>query len=174
MKTLVGVMGAGASRTLTEQHLEGAERIGRIIAEAGAVLLSGGMGGTMEAACEGARKAGGLVVGICPGDDPMDLNEFVDIPIVTNMGSGRNYINILSSRVVVALAWGMGPGTLSEVALTLKADRPMIVIGASDSLRATLEEVHFGDEPLLFFEDAGEAEADLRALIRIEQKELYD
>jgi len=83
----------------------------------------------MEAASKGARQAGGLTVGILPGADKRGASESVDIPIVTDMGSARNNINVLSSDVVIAC--GMGPGTASEIALAIKARRKVILLNDS-------------------------------------------
>lgn len=104
--------------------------LGRLIANEGWVLLTGGRDtGIMDAACRGARDAGGLTVGILPNADGVGMSEAVDIPIFTGMGQARNNINVLSSRVVIAC--GMGPGTASEVALALKAGKKVILIGSS-------------------------------------------
>ena len=99
-----------------------AERVGRAIAEAGAVLLCGGLGGVMEAASRGAARAGGTVVGLLPGFEARDANRWVGIPIVTGMDQARNVILVRSSDAVIAV--GGRYGTLSEIALALKLGRP--------------------------------------------------
>jgi uncharacterized protein (TIGR00725 family) len=118
-------MGGGvADATVTEQ----AYRLGGLIAEHGWVLLNGGRDcGVMDASARGAREAGGLVVGVLPDDDLERASEHLDIPILTGMGHGRNYVNVLSSRVVVALPGKAG--TLSEVALALATRRPVVLLG---------------------------------------------
>ncbi len=118
-------MGGGvADAAVTEQ----AYRLGGLIAEHGWVLLNGGRDcGVMDASARGAREAGGLVVGVLPDDDLERASEHLDIPILTGMGHGRNYVNVLSSRVVVALPGKVG--TLSEVALALAARRPVVLLG---------------------------------------------
>jgi uncharacterized protein (TIGR00725 family) len=101
------------------------------------VLLTGGRSvGVMDAASLGAREAGGLVIGVLPDEDDAGATEHLDIAIRTGMGDARNVINVLSSDVVIALPGGAG--TLSEVALGLKAGRTVIVLGwdPGDALRA--------------------------------------
>jgi uncharacterized protein (TIGR00725 family) len=106
---------------------EQARQVGRLLAQAGAVLLCGGLGGVMEAACRGAREAGGFCVGILPGADPVAANPYVDLPLATGMGQARNVALILSAQAVIAIAGEAG--TLSEIALALKAGRPVIGLG---------------------------------------------
>lgn len=102
--------------------------LGEAIAQEGWVSLSGGRNtGVMQAVSRGARQAGGLTLGILPGDDGRQISEFVDIPIITSMGSARNNINVLTANVVVAC--GLGAGTASEVALAIKAGKPVILLG---------------------------------------------
>ena len=108
---------------------ESARRLGRLIAMQGYVLLCGGLGGVMEAACCGAREAGGLAVGILPGEREQ-ANSCLDIAIATGMGQARNVIIVKSADAVVALSGEMG--TLSEIALALKMGRPVISLGSWD------------------------------------------
>lgn len=130
VKTVIGVMGPGAGAL--PEDCQNALLLGRRIAEAGWVLLTGGRGeGVMDAASRGAQEAGGLVVGVLPGGDRTAMSEAVDISIVTGMGHGRNVINILSSAVVIAC--GMGLGTASEVSLALKTGKPVILLSSSDA-----------------------------------------
>lgn len=124
-KTIIGIMGPGESATSTD--LENAYQLGKFIAESGWILLTGGRNvGVMEAANKGAKSANGLTVGILPGNDTRGISEAVDIAIVTDMGNARNNINILSSDVIIAC--GMGTGTASEIALALKAHKPVILL----------------------------------------------
>ncbi|HEU5188179.1 MAG TPA: TIGR00725 family protein [Methylomirabilota bacterium] len=104
-----------------------AERMGRAIAEAGAVLVCGGLGGVMEAASRGAARAGGTVVGLLPGFEARDANRWVTVPIVTGMDQARNVILVRSSDVVIAI--GGRYGTLSEIALALKLGKPVVGLG---------------------------------------------
>ena len=125
MRTIVGVMGGAV---VDDNVLEDAYDIGRLIAERGWVLLNGGRNaGVMEASARGASEAGGLVVGILPGDTTSGAAASLDIAIPTGMGDARNAINVLASHVVVALPGGSG--TVSEVALALKAGRSVVLLG---------------------------------------------
>lgn len=127
-RTIIGVMGPGEHAT--ESDCQTAYQLGQAIAQCGWILLTGGRNsGVMAAANQGAKSANGLTVGILPTSDRRHLSEAVDIPILTDMGSARNNINVLSSQVVVAC--GMGAGTASEIALALKAGKPVILLNAS-------------------------------------------
>src|SRR4028119_1144630 len=113
-KIIIGVMGPGEQATATD--LQNAYELGKLIAQQGWVLLTGGRNvGVMDAANTGAKAANGLTVGILPTADPSGISKAIDIPIFTDMGNARNNINVLSSDVVIAC--GMGAGTASEVAL---------------------------------------------------------
>lgn len=101
--------------------------VGRGIAIQGWVTLTGGRSkGVMHIACQGAKSAGGMTVGVLPAADDADTSEYVDVAIVTGMGSARNNINVLSSDVIIAV--GMGTGTASEIALALKAGKDVILL----------------------------------------------
>lgn len=120
---IVGVMGGGNADFAT---LKQAETLGGMIAEKGWILLNGGRcTGIMEATSKGAFDKGGLTVGILPENHSEGMSEYVKIPIVTGMGYARNTINILSSDVVVACPGGAG--TLSEIALSIKCGKPLIL-----------------------------------------------
>ena len=121
MTLYVGV--AGASRpdpALVEQ----AERLGRRLAEAGAVVVCGGGPGVMEAVCRGARSAGGTTVGLLPGLDRTEGNPYLTVSLPTGLGQGRNLLLVRSSDALVAV--GGGFGTLSEIALALRTGTPVI------------------------------------------------
>lgn len=123
-KTIIGVIGGAAA---SQHDLDLAYQLGRLIAENGWVLLNGGRAaGIMDAAARGAHEAGGLTVGVLPTPDHGGMSAYIDVPILTGMGSGRNVINVLSSDVVVACAGGAG--TISEIALALKSRRPVILL----------------------------------------------
>ena len=100
-----------------------AEQVGRALAERGAAVVCGGLGGVMEAAARGAKEAGGLVVGVLPGEK-MEANPYVGIAIATGMGHARNVIIVKSADAVIALPGEHG--TLSEVALALKMKKRVI------------------------------------------------
>ena len=101
-----------------------AEIVGRELAKKGAILICGGEGGVMEAACKGAQSAGGITLGILPGDSRQTANPYVSIPIVTGLGSARNIIVIKSAQAVIAI--GGGYGTLTEIGFALKVNVPVI------------------------------------------------
>ena len=100
--------------------------LGRGIAQRDAVLICGGLTGVMEHAARGARAAGGLTIGLLPGDDPDEANEYVHIAIATGLGHARNAILARTADGVVAVGGGLG--TLSEIALALRNGRPTIGI----------------------------------------------
>jgi uncharacterized protein (TIGR00725 family) len=116
----------GASRA-TPEVAAAAFQVGVLIARGGATLVCGGGGGAMEAACRGARSAGGTTVGILPGPTRDDANPFVDIAIPTGMGEARNALVVRAADAVIAV--GGGVGTLSEIGLALKMGRPVIGLG---------------------------------------------
>ena len=120
----IGVLGPG---TASAETLALAQEVGAQIARLGAVLVCGGLGGVMAAAAHGARQAGGLTVGIVPGTDPEDANDFIDVPIVTGMGEARNVLVVRSSNAVIAIAGSYG--TLSEMAVALKLGIPVVGLG---------------------------------------------
>ncbi len=111
----IGVLGQHAPE---EPILSLAYRIGKGIAERGGVLLCGGLGGVMEAACRGAKDAGGVTIGILPGHSPDDANPFVDFAIATGLGEARNFVLVSASSALIAC--GGQAGTLSEIALALR------------------------------------------------------
>lgn len=123
----VGVIGG---RDVSEKSLKDAETVGRLIAERGAVLLCGGLGGVMEAACRGAKAGNGLTVGILPSTDVQDANPYVDIVIPTGLGIARNAVIIHASDGVIAV--GGKYGTLSEMAFALQTGIPVVSLNSWD------------------------------------------
>lgn len=135
-KTIIGVIGPGENATETDLH--NAYEVGNLVATEGWVLLTGGRNiGVMDAANKGAKAAGGLTLGILPSRDTHTVSDAVDLAIFTDMGSARNNINVLSSEVVIAC--GIGLGTISEIALALKAHRPVILLTHSPDLDHTFQ-----------------------------------
>ncbi len=120
-QTIIGVIGGG-NCSPDEEKL--AEEVGRELAKRGAVVVCGGLGGVMAAACRGAASQGGMTIGILPGNDPRHANPDVQIPIVTGLGYARNVIVVKSSRAVIAI--GGRYGTLSEIAYALQYGIPVI------------------------------------------------
>lgn len=147
-KTLIiGVMGGGK---VTAEDTEAAYRLGSLIAKQGWILLNGGRNsGIMEASAKGARNQGGLTVGILPDDNYSRVSEYIDIPILTGMGDARNYINVLSSHIIVACPGGAG--TLSEIALALKNSKTVILFNfdAGNILEQYREQglIHYAKTP---------------------------
>jgi uncharacterized protein (TIGR00725 family) len=121
----ISVIGASICDTETAAA---AEEIGRLIARAGAVLICGGLGGVMEAACRGAREEGGATVGILPGLDREDANPYIDYAICTGIGHARNLAVAASGDAVIAV--GGEFGTLSEIGLARKAGRRVVLLGS--------------------------------------------
>ena len=122
--TWIAVVGAGEAPAET---LAIAEEAGAAAAEAGCVLVCGGLGGVMEAACRGAKSRLGTTVGLLPGYDRLQANGWVDLAIPTGMGEMRNALVVRSADALVAI--GGGWGTLSEVALARKAGKPVVGVG---------------------------------------------
>jgi uncharacterized protein (TIGR00725 family) len=130
MRFVVGVMGPAKT---AKRHLDNARVLGEFIARRGWVVLTGGRDvGVMDAACEGAKRVGGsLTIGVLPTAKDK-VSRHVDVAIITEMGSGRNNINVLTSHVVVVCGLS-GSGTVSEVALAVKAGKPVILVAASSA-----------------------------------------
>jgi uncharacterized protein (TIGR00725 family) len=120
----VAVVGPGDA---SPAELAVSEELGAALASAGAVVVCGGLGGVMEAACRGAKSRRGLTVGLLPGLDRSAANGWVDVALPTGMGELRNGLVVRAADAVVAV--GGGAGTLSEIAFALKAGRPVMGIG---------------------------------------------
>ncbi len=126
-RTFVAVIGGSS---VPPEVAAVAKEVGLELARRGAVLVCGGLGGVMEAACQGAKEAGGLTVGILPGDPWQEEgkpNPYVDIPIVTGIGYARNAIVVKTAQAVIAVDGSYG--TLSEIAYALQAGIPVIGLG---------------------------------------------
>jgi uncharacterized protein (TIGR00725 family) len=135
MQPYVAVVGAGEA---SADEIAAAEEVGRLLAERGAVLVCGGLGGVMEAACRGAKKGGGSTVGILPGRDRAAANRYVDVAIATGLGEARNALVVRAADVLIAV--GGGYGTLSEIALALKGGTPVVGIGSWELAGRPLKE----------------------------------
>jgi uncharacterized protein (TIGR00725 family) len=156
MSVYVAVVGSAAAAPEEERA---AREVGRRLAEAGAVVVTGGLGGVMAAACRGAREAGGLTVGILPGEDRRAANPWVTVAVPTGMGEARNALVVRAADAVVAV--GGEFGTLSEVALALKLGRPVAGLGTW-----RLEREGLGPDPILRARDPAEAVALVLARVR--------
>ena len=117
----IAVIGGGQP---SSEEARLAEAVGRELAKQGAILVCGGLGGVMEAACKGANSEGGITVGILPGDSRQAANPYVQIPIVTGMGYARNVAVVKSAQAVIAI--GGNYGTLSEISHALQSGIPVI------------------------------------------------
>jgi uncharacterized protein (TIGR00725 family) len=120
----VAVVGPGDA---SPQELQVAEEVGAGLAAAGAVVVTGGLGGVMEAACRGARSRHGTTLGILPGEDREAANGWVQVAVATGLGELRNGLVVRAADALVAI--GGGHGTLSEVALALRIGRPVVGLG---------------------------------------------
>ena len=109
---------------------ETAYEVGRLIAGADAILICGGLTGVMEAACKGAKEAGGTTIGILPGLHVDDANPYVDIPVATGLGHGRNLIIINTAQAMIAISGRYG--TLSEIGFALQSGKPVYGLGTWD------------------------------------------
>jgi uncharacterized protein (TIGR00725 family) len=115
------VVGAGDARG---DELGLAEEVGRLLGARNAVVVCGGLGGVMEAACRGARESGGSTLGILPGLERADANPYVEVAVPTGLGEARNALVVRAADALIAIAGGYG--TLSEVALALKTGKPVV------------------------------------------------
>ena len=120
-KKFIAVIGGGQP---SPQETKLAEEVGRELAKQGAILVCGGLGGVMEAACKGAQSEGGVTIGILPGESRQAANPYVQIPIVTGIGYARNQAVVKSAQAVIAV--GGSYGTLSEIAHALQSGIPVI------------------------------------------------
>jgi uncharacterized protein (TIGR00725 family) len=143
-RSVIGVMGAGEP---SPECLASARRLGRVLAERGWIVLTGGRpAGVMAAACAGAKEIpDSLTLGILPG--AQGAGPDVDVAVFTGLGEARNAVNVLTSDVVVACGVE-GPGTASEVALALKAGKPVILLGATAAARAFFQDIGSAHPPL--------------------------
>jgi uncharacterized protein (TIGR00725 family) len=115
----------GASEA-TDSQLAAAREVGKLLAEAGAIVINGGLGGVSLAASEGASAAGGLVVGLLPEAHRAGANKFLTVALPTGMGQGRNVLIVTAAQSVIAI--GGGWGTLSEIAVAKRLGRPVVTL----------------------------------------------
>lgn len=124
---MIGVIGAGRADAAA---LEAAEQVGALIAARGAVVVCGGLSGVMEAAARAAKSAGGITVGILPQSSSKYANPYIDIPVATGFGEGRNAVIVHTADVLIAVSGEFG--TLSEIALALKDGKKVIGVSTWD------------------------------------------
>jgi uncharacterized protein (TIGR00725 family) len=121
----VAVVGPGEADEREQQLACG---VGRLLAQGGAVVVTGGLGGVMRAACEGVSLAGGMSIGLLPGTDRAAANPYVSVAVATGLGQGRNLLVVRTADVVVAI--GRSPGTLSEIAFAARAGKPVVLLAS--------------------------------------------
>jgi uncharacterized protein (TIGR00725 family) len=115
--------------TCTKIAYDAAYRVGKAIAKEGGVVICGGLGGVMEAACKGARDAGGLSIGIIPSSDSGDANPYCDLVIATGLGKARNFLIAYSGEAMIVV--GGGAGTLIEAAVAYQTEKPVVAVKGS-------------------------------------------
>lgn len=120
-RKIIAVIGGGQP---TSKEAKSAEKVGRELAKYGAILVCGGLGGIMEAACKGASAEGGITIGILPGENRQSANPYVQIPIATGLGYARNAAVAKSAQAVIAI--GGSYGTLTEIGYALQTGVPVI------------------------------------------------
>jgi uncharacterized protein (TIGR00725 family) len=141
-KIIIGIIGMddhGPDEAITPEAAQAAETVGRLVAERGGIVVSGGRGGIMKAVSRGANLAGGIVVGLMPSRSKSEANEYVTIPLATGLGEMRNHLTIRASDAIIMISGSTG--TLMEATISYHR-KPLIVLegtgGWSDRLRATL------------------------------------
>src|SRR5437773_10853304 len=157
--TVIGKAARDPKDPVPPEAIAAAEEVGRLLAEWGAVVVSGGLSGVMEAVSRGAKSANGLVVGILPGFDKRDANAYVDIALPTGMGWMRNTLTVRVADAVIMISGGIG--TLNELTVAYE-DKPTVILegtgGWSDRIRAVayggkhleeakIAELHFAQTP---------------------------
>jgi len=147
-KITVSVIGGHQIDSKVEQI---AHEIGKYIAEVGAVLVCGGLDGAMEAVAKGAKEAGGLTIGLLPGKDKSDANEFIDIALPTSIGYARNAMVACSADIIVALPGSHG--TSCEISYGAVYKRPIIDLG------------HWGRDGMIKVKNVDEAKEKIKELI---------
>ncbi len=160
-RPLIAVIGKSARNPadpVPAKALRAGEEVGKLLAERGAVIVTGGLSGVMEAVSRGAKNAGGLVIGILPGFDKRDANAYVDVAITTGMGWMRNTLVVRAADAVIMISGGIG--TLNELTVAYE-DKPTVILGTggwSDRIRevayqgkhldeAGTSELHFAKTP---------------------------
>ena len=133
MVRLISVVGAAEC---SAEEAKAAEEVGRLLAQAGFGVVCGGLGGVMQAACKGCKSASGPTVGILPGNDPNEANEWVDTALPTGMGEARNVLVAKAGEAMIAV--GGEYGTLSEIAFALKFGKTVVGIGKWSELEGVV------------------------------------
>ncbi len=137
MKTKTPIIGVVGSSEPCGNGLSLAYEVGRLLAEAGVTLVTGGLGGVMEAASRGCSESGGQVLGILPGNNPGSANPYVDIAIPSGMGHARNVLVAQTAQALIAIEGELG--TLSEIAIGLKIGRAVFLLGSTLRVKGAVE-----------------------------------
>ena len=143
--TVIGKSAKDPRDPVPPKALSAAEEVGRLVAERGGVLVSGGLFGVMEAASRGAKRADGLVVGILPGFDKRDANDYVDIAITTGMGWMRNTLTVRAADAVIMISGGIG--TLNELTVAYEL-KPTVVLEGTGGWSSRIRELAYGGKHL--------------------------
>lgn len=128
--TVIGKSAKDPSDPVPAEALRAAEAVGREAAKRGAVIVSGGLSGVMEAVSKGAKEAGGVTVGLLPGFEKEEANPYVDIPIATGMGFMRNTLTVRAADAVIMISGGIG--TLNELTVAYENKPTVVLLGTGD------------------------------------------
>lgn len=140
MKKIIGIMGPNDAE---DNNLIDAYEIGKYLAKHDYVVLTGGLNvGIQNEGLKGAKSENGLTIGVLPFNEPERISQYVDLPIITNMRSGRNYINVLTSNLVIAC--GIDAGTISEISLSLvkNNNKKVILVGTLEEANKLFEKIN--------------------------------
>jgi len=138
--TVIGKSAKDPSDPPSPEALKAAEMVGANIAGAGAILITGGLSGVMEAASRGAKRANGLVIGILPGFRKEDANQYVDVAITTGMGWMRNTLTVRAADAVIMISGGIG--TLNELTVAYQ-DKPTVILEGSGGWSDRIREIAY-------------------------------
>lgn len=161
-KFQIGVIGYNDDRC-TEVAKEVAYDVGKEVALSGSVLLCGGLGGVMEAACRGAKEANGTTVGIIPQDNFSFANQFCDIVICTGIGFARDFIVATSSDAIIAI--GGGIGTLIEMSVGYMIKKKVVAISPSGGVSDIYAGKYLDERKRVLIESAPDAKAAVQAIL---------
>jgi hypothetical protein len=138
--TVIGKSAKNAADPVPPAALRAADEVGRLLAERGAVVVSGGLSGVMEAVSRGAKSAGGLVIGVLPGFDKRDANPHVDIALTTGMGWMRNALTVRAADAVIMISGGIG--TLNELTVAYEL-KPTVILEGTGGWSSRMREVAY-------------------------------
>src|SRR6267378_2532589 len=143
--TIIGKSAKDPRDPVPAKALRMAEEVGRLVAERSGIVVTGGLSGVMEAVSRGAKSAGGLVIGILPGFDKRDANEFVDIAITTGMGWMRNTLTVRAADAVIMISGGIG--TLNELTVAYEL-KPTVILESSGGWSSRVREIAYDGKHL--------------------------